>query len=51
VAGAIVLVVALVVFPVVVIMSGVIAAATIGETMRRDAETRHAGSELLDCNV
>jgi flagellar basal body-associated protein FliL len=46
--GAIILVVALLVFPVLVAMSGVIAAALFGETLTPDAEHRHEGSEHVD---
>jgi hypothetical protein len=45
--GAIVLVVLLVLFPVVVAMSGAVAAAVLGTFLVRDAEERHAGSELV----
>ena len=46
--GAIALVIVLLLFPVVVIMSGAVASAIIGEVFRRDGEARHEGSELLD---
>ena len=45
--GAIVLVVLLLLFPVVVALSGAVAAAALGAFLVRDAEHRHAGSERL----
>jgi hypothetical protein len=48
--GAIVLVVLLVLFPVVVAMSGAVAAAVLGTFLVRDGEQRHAGSELVELN-
>jgi hypothetical protein len=47
-AGPIVLVIVLLLFPVIVIMSGAVASAIIGEAEYRDGRTRNAGSELLD---
>lgn len=49
--GVIAILVVLVVFPVVVIMSGAAASAILGEFLTRDGEARHAESELLDLNV
>jgi hypothetical protein len=46
--GAIALVIVLLVFPVLVIMSGAVASAIIGEVFYRDGRARHADSELLD---
>lgn len=46
-AGAIIIVVVLVLIPVTVLMSGGIASAIIGHFLGRDAERRHEGSELL----
>ena len=46
--GAIIIVVALLLFPVMVVMSGAIAAALFGQTLTPDAERRHEGSELID---
>ena len=46
--GAIALVIVLLAFPVLVIMSGAIASAIIGETEYRDGRARNEGSELLD---
>jgi hypothetical protein len=51
VAGAIIIVVVLVLFPVLVIISGLVAAAILGTALNADANTRHEGSELLDVNV
>jgi hypothetical protein len=47
-AGAIALVIVLFAIPVVVIMSGAVASAIIGEVFYRDGRTRYEGSELLD---
>jgi hypothetical protein len=46
--GAIAIVIVLLLIPVVVIMSGAIASAIIGETYYRDARAKFADSELLD---
>jgi hypothetical protein len=46
--GAIVLVIVLLLFPVVVIMSGAVASAIIGEALYRDGRYRFRNSELLD---
>ena len=51
VAGAIVIVVLLVVFPVLVAISGLVAAAILGTALNADAKQRNEGSELLDLNV
>jgi hypothetical protein len=48
--GAILLVLALLIFPVLVLMSGVVAAWAIGTSHTADAEARHAGSELVELN-
>ena len=47
-AGAIIIVIVLLLIPVLVLMSGAIASAIIGESMETDSESRHEGSELLD---
>ena len=47
-AGAIAIVVVLVLFPVLVIMSGAAASALIGQLFYLDGQARHPGSELLD---
>jgi lipopolysaccharide/colanic/teichoic acid biosynthesis glycosyltransferase len=47
-AGAVVLVIVLVLFPVLVIMSGAVLSATIGELLFKDGRNRNEGSELLD---
>ena len=46
--GAILIVVALLVLPPLVLMSGMVAAAVLGETGTREAESRFEGSELLE---
>jgi hypothetical protein len=47
--GAIAIVVVLVVvIPVVVLMSGGVLSAVLGQLLGRDADARHAGSELLE---
>ena len=48
--GAIVLVVALLLIPVMVLMSGGIASAILGWALKSDAEARHEGSELVELN-
>ena len=50
-AGAIILVIALLAFPIVVGLSTAGLAALIGHLLYRDAEIRHEGSELLETNV
>ena len=47
-AGAIAIVVVLLIFPTLVLMSGGIGSAIIGHFLQRDGEIRHEGSELLD---
>lgn len=47
-AGAIAIVVVLLIFPSLVLMSGGIGSAIIGHFLQRDGEIRHEGSELLD---
>lgn len=46
--GAIAIVLLLVLIPVVVIMSGAVLAALIGESLYRDGRARNEGSELLE---
>jgi hypothetical protein len=46
-AGAIAIVVVLLIFPSIVLMSGGIASAVLGFFLQRDGEVRHEGSELL----
>jgi len=48
--GAIAILVALIVFPVIAIMGSVAIAAALGWALHRDGEDRHAGSELIDTN-
>jgi hypothetical protein len=50
VAGAIIIVVVLVLMPVGVFLAGAIAAAVLGTTLTRDAAARYSGSELIDLN-
>jgi len=49
--GAVLLVVLLLLFPIVVAMSGAVAAAILGHFLVREAEDRNAGSELVDLNT
>jgi Na+/H+ antiporter NhaA len=51
VAGAIAIVVILLIFPVLAAMGGVVIAALLGSTLHKDGEARHEGSELIDLNV
>jgi hypothetical protein len=46
-AGAIAIVVVLLIFPSLVLMSGGIASAVLGFFLQQDGEVRHEGSELL----
>jgi len=46
--GAVIIVLVLLVFPVLVIMSGALASAILGEALFRDGVTRNEGSELLE---
>ena len=50
-AGAIIIVIVLLLIPVLVLMSGGIASLILGESLEHDAEVRNEGSELLDLNV
>jgi hypothetical protein len=47
-AGVVAIVLVLLIIPVVVMMSGAIASAILGEAMYRDGLARYEGSELLD---
>jgi hypothetical protein len=49
--GAIILVVALLAFPIIVGLSTTAIAAVLGHLLYKDGEARHADSELLDLNV
>jgi hypothetical protein len=49
--GAIILVIALLAFPIIVGMSTAAIAAVLGHLLYKDGEARHADSELLDLNV
>jgi hypothetical protein len=48
VAGAVIIVGVLLLFPVAVIMSGAVASGIIGDALYRDGVKRNEGSELLD---
>jgi len=48
VAGAIILILAMVAIPVAVLMTGAAASAILGESLRRDGIVRNEGSELLE---
>ncbi len=48
--GAVIIVVALLLFPVVFLMSGALAAAILGTLLQRDVEQTYKGSELLELN-
>jgi len=48
--GAIAIIIALLIFPVLAIMGTVVIAAGLGESLHRDAAERHEGSELVDVN-
>ena len=50
-AGAIAIVVVLLIFPVLVALGGLAAAALLGFTLHKDGEARNEGSELLDLNT
>lgn len=47
-AGAIAIVVVLLIFPTLVLISGGIGSAILGQVLQKDGEARHEGSELLD---
>lgn len=49
-AGAIIIIVALAIFPIVVGLSTAGLAALIGALLKQDGDKRNEGSELLDCN-
>lgn len=49
--GAIILVVALLAFPIIVGLATAAIAAVLGHLLYKDGEARHADSELLDLNV
>jgi hypothetical protein len=51
VAGAIAIVVVLLLLPILVCMGSAVIAALLGITLDSDAAARHEGSELLDLNV
>ena len=47
-AGALIIIAVLLIFPSLILMSGGLGAAVLGHFLQRDGEVRHAGSELLD---
>jgi hypothetical protein len=47
-AGAIAIVIVLLLFPVLVLLGGGVLAAVIGQVLEGDAQIRHEGSELLE---
>ena len=47
-AGVVAIILVLLIIPIVVIMSGAVASAILGESLRRDGRARFQGSELLD---
>ncbi|MDO8361646.1 MAG: hypothetical protein Q7V88_02005 [Actinomycetota bacterium] len=49
--GAIAIIIALLVFPVIAIMGSVTIAGLLGFLLNRDGQQRHEGSELLDVNT
>ena len=49
-AGAVAIVIVLLLLPVVVLVSGAVASAVLGQVLYRDAEIRNAGSELVELN-
>ena len=49
--GAIAIVIALLIFPVIACMGCAAIAAVLGIALNHDAQVRHEGSELLDVNV
>jgi hypothetical protein len=51
VAGAVIIIVALVLFPVLVAIGGLVAAALLGTALNLDARDRNKDSELLDLNT
>jgi hypothetical protein len=51
VAGAILIVIVLLLFPLLAAIGGVVVAALLGHTLYKDGEVRNEGSELIDLNV
>lgn len=49
-AGAVAILIWLVLLPVAVLMTGAVASAILGHVLWRDAEARHEGSELVELN-
>lgn len=50
-AGAVAIVIVLLLIPVAVMMSGAVLAAVLGWSLKDDAEARYEGSELVELNV
>lgn len=50
-AGAVAIVIVLLLIPVAVMMSGAVLAAILGWSLKDDAEARYEGSELVELNV
>lgn len=50
-AGAIAIVVVLLLFPVIALIGSAVLAIALGASLNRDAAVRHEGSELLDLNT
>jgi hypothetical protein len=48
--GAVIIIFVVLLIPVIVLMSGAVASAVLGTVLAKDAEDRHAGSELIDLN-
>ena len=49
--GAIAIVIALLLFPVIALMGSAVLAVALGSVLNKDAEVRNEGSELLDLNI
>ena len=49
-AGAVAIVIVLLLIPVAVLMSGAVAAAILGHALWKDGDARHEGSELVELN-
>lgn len=49
--GAILIVVALLIFPVLFLMSMAVVAGVLGSVLTQDGAARHEGSELVDLNI
>ncbi len=49
--GAVIIIIALAVFPIIALMGTAVLAVVLGMVLNKDAEIRGEGSELLDLNV